>query len=287
MTYPLRVQIEFTAHAWRDVQITNNEFKGTLFWGDVFSQCRRPVEENPRFWYEVKNLFFRLQDGDERAVKAFYEEYGPLLSFAEREKRESVYRRLEWFVVLTNLVRYIREGRMGPLEDMVPLNQVFDAPTRLHFYGDSPRGGIFAMARAVVKQSNPPVNFVVGPRSDAELRSMAWEAVLRAVTEYINTESPGSFTIQPLWGSSPGQPLDTWTVFTLSAFPAAFFQWYFQELVPMASGKCAAEGCFNPVPDDRRKHTAAGRRAFCSAKCRERQKKRDQRQRLAEKDLTV
>lgn len=276
MLYPLQVRIEYEAHYWKNVSVTESEIKGSFDWTRPYDvPLPKPVETNPRFWVDVVQLSFALRNGNEEGIRGFYEAYGPVLSFAETEDRKEVTERLEWFRVLTRMVSWIKEGRTGPLSDRVPLGQVFSEPQRLDFYGNDPFRGIHSMTRTQWTKDRRLL--FLGPQTEEELLSHAWEACTRAATLFLNQQIRDNGILVAPEGdrAAVATPLDIWTLWTKTALPAAFLQWYFQELVPFTIATCAAEGCGKLVSEDRAKYTGPNKRTFCSDRCRERQKKRD------------
>lgn len=195
-----------------------------------------PAAMNPRFWREVRDLSFRFQEGDRAAVAAFYQQYGefgcPADPSGGAERWDEVAAALDWFRSLTLLVEWVKQQKMGPLREL------------------------YWSARKESKNGDP---------SDDNIRLAAWWAAVEAAQNFMQTIPiiPGMQNVQEV------SPAATFSFFARAALPAAFAQWFFQELASVNVTPCGAEGCRNPVLPPRRK--------FCSETCRQREKKRRQR----------
>lgn len=284
--------IAWTPIVWRDVTLRpSHEFSRGVIWGQAGLSPRmpstlpsraiwNPTFENPRFWEEVRQLYFAFEREDMSAIRDFYEMYGALGYPGDDGEREPLpgiigERRprwagqfpylpepwewcssvLNWFRLLTIIVNHCKQGRADVLREIwdrwesqyVCRDLLYGLPVQLH---ELPR-----------------------PKMDEDLISFFWGMMMASVgmvlgqiplrlvepemLPFLELSSAGPCS-SPVFGFSP-----------LGALEAAFLQWYFQELAPVGVRKCAREDCNNLVLSPRQK--------YCSARCRETEKKRRQR----------
>lgn len=304
MLYTLRVTINFQCEPW----------SALIFEGDTIRCLKRSHRDvgkdvfldNPRFWKDVRQLSFAFQRNERAKIRDFYQKYGPVLAtpFEDEESFSQVAKMLDWFRHLTLMAEWIKEEKAYLLSELLPRNPRYTQPFMVFFGGPDPLAevdpfygepdgmpvwpSIWTTPFGEPTEKEP---YFRGPQNEEELYSAAWTAIVSSLWTYFRREA--TFTKIPFHEPVffPSLIPGLWLAHVGSALSAAVYQWYFEELAEHLSGntgvRCSADGCERLVPPHRIKHTVPGRRAFCSSTCRERQKKRDQRQRLAEKDLTV
>lgn len=271
--HPLYARVYFAPIPWQRVAFEGTALRCLEQKFPERAMLRNPADDNPRFWREVRQLFFALQNGDTATVCAFYGRYGPLGSLsdapAEWEDLNEVRRRLDWFRELTAMLEWIKARKAGPLRER------FERAHKLQGGGAGPwflyglgAEGTSPAEDLYIAWRPWPRAAATGPANDDELFAAAWSALEDAVADALRhiTMLPGAEPrLQP-----PPRPLSTLVFIAPGAFAAAFMQWWLQEVAPVNVVQCAAPDCHNPV--------LPPRVTYCSERCREREKKRRQRQ---------
>lgn len=237
-----------------------------------------PVDQEPGFWRAVRSMAFRFRDGDQGAVREFYQRYGAFGFPADRSERterwDTVAGALDWFRVLTLLVEWVKQRKAEPLWELFRSAH----PEEIDAEGKpTERSSLYLLTGRA--PGLPPIRFVPWPflrrrqvfwsrpTTDEELYIDAWRAAVDTAGAYMR-----NVTIVPrTQDHRAGSPAATFAFIAKGALQAAFLQWFFQEVAPMNVTTCEAEGCDNPVLPPRER--------FCSETCRQREKKRRQRAR--------
>ncbi|NPV70416.1 MAG: hypothetical protein HPY55_07215 [Firmicutes bacterium] len=300
-----------TAYAsipWVKVALTQDE-RGERWIRCIEDNLRgmfNPTETDPRFWRTVRQLYFAFEKNDWRQIEDFYGKYGhllphgPCLGWGRNETMPGVnpckpvseswgvcMKWLDWFRGLTLMVEWVKNGKVGPLWDLFRQgrNNAGDRPfekamvikeelSAVYLVGD----GSWPYVRYLPW---PPIfrkktgrggtaayeTIWMGPQNDDQLLRDTWEAIVDCVSRVLPV-----FVLIPMLSreDDPRFPLYTWVFGASGAILAAFLQWFFQELGYLNVTRCSAADCGNLVLPPREK--------FCSERCRQREKKRRQRQ---------
>lgn len=266
--YPVYANAFYVAIPWKQVQIEGDVIRCLRYAGiDPDRLLYLPLDENPRFWREVRQLSFAFRDNDKGKIVGFYQEYGAMLprGYGEENLNE-VKVWLEWFQTLTAIVEWVKQQREAPLREMFGPQRV---STRLEeaivtLFG-TPEGypRIEYRPSPRINRQAKAVTFAT-PRTRDELFMAGWEAARHATAEFLGKHIRVSHAGEPL-----GAATTAVTFHAFGALQAAFLQWYFQEVASYGVSRCNADDCNNPVVPPRRR--------FCSERCRQREKKRRQR----------
>ncbi|BDG59622.1 hypothetical protein [Caldinitratiruptor microaerophilus] len=234
-----------------------------------------PADREPGFWRAVRSMAFRFRDGDQGAVREFYQRYGAFGFPADRSERterwDTVATALDWFRVLTLIIEWVKQQKAGPLWDLFRSapRRTDQEPASVTLFPGPSAGvyhvpGIYFVPWPFVRRRQV---YWFHPSTDDELYIAAWRAAVDAVRGYMQ-----KVVIVPrTQDGRAGSPAVTFSFIAKGALQAAFLQWFFQEMAPVNVTKCEAEGCPNPVLPPRER--------FCSETCRQREKKRRQRAR--------
>ncbi|TEB14617.1 hypothetical protein Psfp_02758 [Pelotomaculum sp. FP] len=250
-----------------------------------------PVEENPRFWREVRQLYFDFENQKWESINNFYQQYGRIGKTpddrqfgGEWEIIKDVQAWLNWFRVLTVMTEHAKTERLAPLWEMFgPPRESKDLQiiyfvnmakvTFPIFPDDPPQQLIQPINEQPTIRYSPKFDprrsrmLWVTPQNDVELLEATWQAVIDAVTDGLR---PIKLVPNNTHTLSTKTPLITWGFLVDGALQAAFMQWFFQEIAHMNVTTCEADDCKNIVLPPRER--------FCSERCRQREKKRRQRQ---------
>lgn len=242
-----------------------------------------------RFWKTVRQLDFAFENGDTRKVLDFYRQYGRVLHvtpavqqlaleavLAEPDDGDGVWvdaytgavevgsevrSWLRWFRLLTLVVEWVKQGKLEPLWEMVGGPRQLQASIVL---AEASAGGPFLELPPIIRRRSPGA---WSPATDAELVHVTWLAATQAVQEFLR--------LTPLVPARQSRPLRIfWSFRAEGALQAAFLQWFFAEFANVQAARCEARGCANIVLPPRKR--------FCSERCRQREKKRRQRERHVE-----
>lgn len=269
--YPVYARAHFAPLPWKRVAVEGDKIRCLelqLLSEDTWSSF--PLDHNPRFWREVRQLSFYFDDNNWDKIVRFYETYGALLNTLELdeivEHVSDVKRGLRWFRELTALLEWVKNQREGPLwEKFGPPRQsqnLADVMVTLH--GSPFEFYWIAYVPRLPRRTKGGQYIFETPRTKNELFLATWLAVTDAASSYLRkrirvTHAASAF----LEGTAAIQ------FHALCALDAAFLQWYLQEVACYAVSRCAAKDCNNPV--------VPPRRVYCSERCRQREKKRRQR----------
>lgn len=247
-----------------------------------------PVDREPDFWRRVRNMAFDFKDWNRTSVEGFYKHYGAFGLPADREQSMNVFwcelerwdevtTALDWFRVLTLLVEWIKQQKVGPIRDLFgSASHMFTNPdgspyldSPLILFGQEPHWVIRFVPWPVFRRAGEGMQCVGWrlPSTDAELFHAAWQAAIDAAQAFMRS-------ILSLPTPRDNKPLSVpvFSFYARGALQAAFLQWFFREVVPMGVRTCEAEGCENAV--------LPPRKTYCSERCRQREKKRRQRHEL-------
>ncbi|HHY12248.1 MAG TPA: hypothetical protein GX529_06430 [Firmicutes bacterium] len=276
-------------HVWRWItdKIRNWNYQ------DSKTPFPNPINKDPRFWEKVRQLYFAFKNHDISRIEKFYGSYGPLgpgsaghswevyaalvwdmgnslgeefskyLSLIDRsftfESWDWCEENLDWFRMLTVLTEHIKQGRTSALWEIInkaSSDMVFDGAVSIQ------------VAPNISVWRNPHL-----PETDEQsLVPFVWFAILESVKKQLR-QIHLDFDARP--PNAKGLPF-CWSFRPKGAIEAAFLQWCFQELAPMATDikECARSDCNNLVFGSRKK--------YCSERCYRTQKKRRYRQRKRE-----
>ncbi|AOQ23855.1 hypothetical protein MTAT_04880 [Moorella thermoacetica] len=243
-----------------------------------------PPLENPHFWKEVRQLYFAFEQKDWQKIRLFYQTNGPLglenprapdgtildNHPPNRERISTCKRFLNWFRILTLMVKWAKTRNTAPLWDLFgPPRKSKDILTlSILFAEEWPWPAIWYTPSLDINWDTP-INrdelAWISPQNDEQLIRAAWMAVVGAVTEMLRFTPLLPMTV------SEDPFVITWGFQCNGAFFAAFLQWFFQEIAYINVSTCQADGCNNLVIPPRDK--------YCSDRCKERMKKRRYRQR--------
>jgi hypothetical protein len=260
------------------------------------------IDGNPRFWEDVRQLSFDFDRGDWNKIRDFYSRYG-LISPVILGTNEGVdlvplvRNALLWFLHLTNLASWVKDGKLSPLREFFAgrdysLFQAFSLSIPWVKPQSHLQGGIVEPILAlgdpdafhlIIKTLDGVRSNLLGKElmkklsnayalKDNELISHTWDLIASAVGAKLETIELVSVRQQV--GKS--KPPAVWFFRAYCALDAAFLQWYFQEIAPLKVKTCEAPGCNNPVFKPRAK--------YCGVKCYRRAKK--QRYREKKRNLT-
>ncbi len=219
-----------------------------------------PIPSNNKFWEEVKQLSFSLEDGKEGTIKDFIFKYGSISPVIEGiEPVEKLKLKLLYFREVTNWVWWLKEERLEALQENFEEDQkLFDSG-----FGDNLLWSKVGRGTGNNVAVDFPVRYNIMakcPSKKDKLVSLAWEIVAQAIARYL-----GNIPLTPV--------VNRKNIFfrfnASSALDAAFLQWYFQEFAYLKT--CASKGCENPV--------FSSRKIYCSERCSNREKKRRYRER--------
>jgi hypothetical protein len=275
------------------------------------------IDGNPRFWEEVRQLSFNFEDGKWEKIREFYTRYGPvkpvfLTPSGGIDLVPSVRNALLWFLHLTNLASWVKNGKLPPLREFFdgdghaffqlfsfgvsrvkPVNfpqegngHLENTPGLNSFFKDT-LGGTLAVSNALwatIQESTAPA--LLGKEliersakartlKDNELISHTWGLIASTVGAKL-----GTIEFVPVHQQvTKSIPPVVWYFRAYCALDAAFLQWYLQEIAPLRVKTCEAPGCNNPVLNSRAK--------YCSLQCKWKTQKRRQRERKrAKSNLT-
>lgn len=232
-----------------------------------------PTEKNPHFWEEVRQLYFTIKDKHWSDLRSFYQKYGPISDTGTGEESlERCAKRLNWFRGLTILAGHAKAGRTAPLWEMFgpPRELRPDQEHVIYLVGNEMGPAIRWSPWPTFRRGKAKATWL-SPQNDDELLRATWVAVTGAVTDMLR-----NVMLVPVQSDTHDlhAPLVLWGFLAQGALQAAFLQWFIKEMGHIDFPTCAAQGCRNVVLPPRQK--------FCSEKCRQREKKRRQRKRIAE-----
>lgn len=255
--------VSFIPAQWDDVFLDENQIirpkkTANLPLKDMLAN---PVGNDPRFWREVRQLYFVFEQG--KIPVDFYRQYGGILNSYEAEQLEKVKKMLNWFRVLTLMVEWVKTGRLAPLWEMFGPPRESKELETIYFVGNELEPYIRFMPWFDSRRSKL---VWYTPKNDDQLIQATWEAVTEAIAIYLRT---APLTPIKRDNNSTKMPLILWGFLARGALQAAFLQWFFQEVAHMNVSTCEARGCHNIVFPPREK--------FCSERCRQREKKYRQR----------
>ncbi|KAF1084856.1 hypothetical protein SPSYN_02026 [Sporotomaculum syntrophicum] len=258
---------------------------------DIFRP--NPVEENPRFWLEVRQLYFDFQDKKWERIESFYKKYGAIRRRAGSQSKfhgesiNDVLAWLNWFRVLTIMTEYAKNEKLAPLWEMFgpPRDSEINGKNQVIYFVNMEKVNFEILPNDPPQQliqpihNQPTIRYIPTPhmsrnkleyhtpQNDDQLLAATWQAIIEAVTDGLRP-----IALVPTTDRSPSKkaPLILWGFQADGALQAAFLQWFFQEIAHMNITTCESNDCNNIVLPPREK--------FCSDRCRQREKKRRQRE---------
>ena len=239
------------------------------------------LEEQPRFWREVRQLYFAFQNDDWDAICTFYRKRGRL-GYALVHPHYEIYGiepaswalvALDWFRTLTLLTEWLKEKKIERLWEKI--HEMPGSGSKPGYLTDSddidwgiayhPRLGL-----TIREDGTWTLPFVHHPVSNDEglVRKM-WGIISREAEKGLNCPA---VTITPDFHHYEATgPLVGWRLLGNGALWAAFCQWYLQELAHIKAKVCESSDCDGLVIPPKQN--------YCSGKCARREKKRRYRER--------
>jgi hypothetical protein len=238
------------------------------------------LDKHPDFWREVLDLAFAFEEHDWPRIRAFYLTYGAL--GYPNEELKDIYGEvpdslepcgwaamvLSWFQKLTSLVSWCKEGKTGPLKDVLGSVGVVEHLKPVYFHQ-----GPLGYEIRFIPWSAGETDKVLwrGPETEEELIWAGWCAAREAIGWELRQ---ASLTLQEtVVGKGVRTPTLFWGFAAFGkAFQAAFLQWFFQEVAYVDVRNCLICHSYRFEP---------GRTLYCSARCARTRKKQQDRARIA------
>lgn len=247
-----------------------------------------PANSEPGFWRQVRQWGFAFEDDAVEKVGGYYQTYGLLKcvpKFLEKEVPgirwdfneelwEANKMAMGWFNLLTSMMEWLKEGRLGPLRDLFGNPRMYLDCSDVWFY---PKGydeigipffGIRWITPPVHVQKNPLLFKWLAPLNDDHVLQATWDVIVGEVDKMLN-----EIQLTPAQVGEHNNRNLTWRFYARGAFEAAFLQWYFQEMADYSPEgerrKCQNPECDNYLP---LKRNPGSEQKFCSngGKCRKR-----------------
>ena len=259
-----QAEISWLCVPWTGVTIATREGKRTISGqsgqfhpGAVESLTNNPASENPNFWKEVRQWGFAFEDDDSNKVQGYYCKYGrlqvPGTTHVNDDNWELSKEALGWFNLLTSMMEWLKEGKLGPLWELFGSPRMYLDCSSVWFYPKNYSGigipffSIRWITPPVPVQKNPALFKWLAPLNDDHVLQATWDVIVGEVNKMLN-----KIRLTPAQVGEHDNRNLTWRFFAQGAFEAAFLQWYFQEVADYSPDgkrkKCQNPECNNFLP---------------------------------------